>query len=137
MKRTVSASLWTMMSLPSCARYPSGGTPPIHIPFFFEAAILSRMRSPMTLSLADRDRRADHRGTLVGSPVLWRQQASACILGPRRMKKPATETRRNGSLRCAIYTPKSSEEGLDQEFNSLQTQREACKSFIDNQRPED
>src|SRR6516162_1787421 len=29
-------------------RYPSGGTPPIHIPFFFEAAILSRMRSPMT-----------------------------------------------------------------------------------------
>src|SRR5258708_10977469 len=80
MKRTVSASLWTMMSLPSCARYPSGGTPPIHIPFFFEAAILSRMRSPMTLSLADRDRRADYRGTLVGSPVLWRQQASACIL---------------------------------------------------------
>src|SRR5438045_7767066 len=29
-------------------RYPSGGTPPIHIPFRFEAAILSRMRSPMT-----------------------------------------------------------------------------------------
>src|SRR6516164_280712 len=29
-------------------RHPSGGTPPIHIPFFFEAAILSRMRSPMT-----------------------------------------------------------------------------------------
>src|SRR5438874_7697913 len=48
MKRTVCASLSTMMSLPSCARYPSGGTPPIHIPFFFEAAILSRMRSPMT-----------------------------------------------------------------------------------------
>src|ERR1700736_576738 len=48
MKRTVSASLSRMMSLPSCARYPSGGTPPIHIPFFFEAAILSRMRSPMT-----------------------------------------------------------------------------------------
>src|SRR2546430_14288638 len=48
MKRTVFASLSTMMSLPSCARYPSGGTPPIHIPFFFEAAILSRMRSPMT-----------------------------------------------------------------------------------------
>src|SRR5947208_12176711 len=48
MKRTVSASLSTMISLPSCARYPSGGTPPIHIPFFFEAAILSRMRSPMT-----------------------------------------------------------------------------------------
>src|SRR6516162_5473208 len=37
-----------MTSLRSCTRYPSGGTPPIHIPFFFEAAILSRMRSPMT-----------------------------------------------------------------------------------------
>src|SRR5947208_12058483 len=48
MKRTVSASLSTMISLLACARYPSGGTPPIHIPFFFEAAILSRMRSPMT-----------------------------------------------------------------------------------------
>src|SRR5712672_903970 len=48
MKRTVSASLSMMISLPSCARYPSGGTPPIHIPFCFEAAILSRMRSPMT-----------------------------------------------------------------------------------------
>src|SRR6266581_3209842 len=48
MKRTVSASRSTMISLPSCARYPSAGTPPIHIPFFFEAAILSRMRSPMT-----------------------------------------------------------------------------------------
>ena len=29
-------------------------------------------------------------------------------------------------VRCAIYTRKSSEEGLDQEFNSLQAQREAC-----------
>src|SRR6516225_12220124 len=46
MKRTISASLSTMTSLPSCARYPSAGTPPIHIPFLFEAAILSRMRSP-------------------------------------------------------------------------------------------
>src|SRR3984957_1446032 len=37
-----------MTSLWSFTPYPSGGTPPIHIPFFFEAAILSRMRSPMT-----------------------------------------------------------------------------------------
>src|ERR1700750_1775537 len=37
-----------MTSLWSRTPYPSGGTPPIHIPFFFEAAILSRMRSPMT-----------------------------------------------------------------------------------------
>ena len=32
--------------------------------------------------------------------------------------------------RCAIYTRKSSEEGLEQEFNSLEAQREACEAFI-------
>jgi DNA invertase Pin-like site-specific DNA recombinase len=36
-------------------------------------------------------------------------------------------------LRCAIYTRKSTEEGLDQEFNSLDAQREACASFIASQ----
>ena len=46
------------------------------------------------------------------------------------MKKPGTTTRRNGTVRCAIYTRKSSEEGLEQEFNSLQAQREACEAFI-------
>jgi len=35
------------------------------------------------------------------------------------MKQPETRTRRNGTVRCAIYTRKSSEEGLEQEFNSL------------------
>src|SRR2546423_1590471 len=52
------------------------------------------------------------------------------------MKKPATATRRNGAVRCAIYTRKSSEEGLEQEFNSLQAQREACEAFIESQRQE-
>jgi DNA invertase Pin-like site-specific DNA recombinase len=52
------------------------------------------------------------------------------------MKKPATATRRNGTVRCAIYTRKSSEEGLEQEFNSLQAQREACEAFIHSQRHE-
>ena len=52
------------------------------------------------------------------------------------MKKPGTTTRRNGTVRCAIYTRKSSEEGLEQEFNSLQAQREACEAFIDSQRHE-
>lgn len=36
-------------------------------------------------------------------------------------------------LRCAIYTRKSTEEGLDQEFNSLDAQREACEAFIASQ----
>jgi len=35
--------------------------------------------------------------------------------------------------RCAIYTRKSSEDGLEQEFNSLQAQREACEAFIKSQ----
>ena len=52
------------------------------------------------------------------------------------MKKPGTTTRRNGTVRCAIYTRKSSEEGLEQEFNSLQAQREACGAFINSQRHE-
>src|SRR5437899_12219898 len=36
-------------------------------------------------------------------------------------------------IRCAIYTRKSSEEGLEQDFNSLQAQREACEAFIKSQ----
>ena len=32
--------------------------------------------------------------------------------------------------RCAIYTRKSSEEGLEQSFNSLHAQREACEAYI-------
>jgi DNA invertase Pin-like site-specific DNA recombinase len=38
--------------------------------------------------------------------------------------------------RCAIYTRKSSEEGLEQDFNSLQAQREACEAFIKSQHGE-
>lgn len=36
-------------------------------------------------------------------------------------------------LRCAIYTRKSTEEGLDQDFNSLDAQREACASYVASQ----
>jgi site-specific DNA recombinase len=37
-------------------------------------------------------------------------------------------------IRCAIYTRKSTEEGLDQDFNSLEAQREAAESFIHSQK---
>ena len=37
---------------------------------------------------------------------------------------------RRPSIRCAIYTRKSSEEGLQQEFNSLDAQRESAEAFI-------
>ena len=53
------------------------------------------------------------------------------------MKRSATNgASRKGTVRCAIYTRKSSEEGLEQEFNSLQAQREACEAFITSQRHE-
>lgn len=39
-------------------------------------------------------------------------------------------------LRCAVYTRKSSEEGLEQEFNSLHAQREASEAYIASQRSE-
>jgi site-specific DNA recombinase len=45
------------------------------------------------------------------------------------MKMPAVKS----ELRCAIYTRKSSEEGLDQAFNSLHAQREACEAYVKSQ----
>ena len=37
-------------------------------------------------------------------------------------------------FRCAIYTRKSSDDGLEQEFNSLDAQREACEAYVTSQR---
>ena len=48
------------------------------------------------------------------------------------MKETATPRR----LRCAVYTRKSSEEGLDMEFNSLDAQRESCEAYVASQRAE-
>ncbi|MDD1522261.1 MULTISPECIES: recombinase family protein [Bradyrhizobium] len=39
-------------------------------------------------------------------------------------------------LRCAVYTRKSSEEGLDMEFNSLEAQREACEAYVASHKQE-
>ena len=52
------------------------------------------------------------------------------------MTRSLGSIRRHARVRCAIYTRKSSEEGLDREFNSLQAQREACEAFINSQRHE-
>lgn len=51
-------------------------------------------------------------------------------------RKPQVAERSRAKLRCAIYTRKSSEEGLDQEFNSLDAQREACEAYVMSQRHE-
>ena len=47
-----------------------------------------------------------------------------------------TESEMNGErrLRCAIYTRKSTEEGLEQAFNTLQAQRESAEAYIQSQR---
>lgn len=45
-------------------------------------------------------------------------------------------TEQKKRIRCAIYTRKSTEEGLDMEFNSLDAQREAGESYINAQRHE-
>src|SRR6202043_1981743 len=53
------------------------------------------------------------------------------------MAETAKTPRRSAKkTRCAIYTRKSSEEGLDQAFNSLDAQREACAAFIQSQKHE-
>jgi DNA invertase Pin-like site-specific DNA recombinase len=52
------------------------------------------------------------------------------------MTKPPEQSKVVCKLRCAVYTRKSSEEGLEQEFNSLHAQREACEAFIASQRSE-
>jgi site-specific DNA recombinase len=50
-----------------------------------------------------------------------------------KMRKP--DRPKAGQIcRCAIYTRKSSDEGLEQEFNSLDAQREACEAYVTSQR---
>jgi site-specific DNA recombinase len=52
-------------------------------------------------------------------------------------RRSAVGTRKSRpKLRCAIYTRKSTEEGLEQDFNSLDAQREACEVFIVSQKHE-
>jgi site-specific DNA recombinase len=58
---------------------------------------------------------------MVGPALLWDEEEG--LTTPSR-------------IRCAIYTRKSSEEGLEQSFNSLDAQREACESYVVSQRHE-
>jgi site-specific DNA recombinase len=59
---------------------------------------------------------------MVRAPVLWNQEEGPMTVPSR--------------VRCAIYTRKSSEEGLEQSFNSLDAQREACEAYVLSQRHE-
>ena len=58
---------------------------------------------------------------MVGPPILWDKEDAVTTPNP---------------VRCAVYTRKSSEEGLEQSFNSLQAQREACESYVLSQKHE-
>jgi len=49
------------------------------------------------------------------------------------MRKP-DRPKSSVTFRCAIYTRKSSDDGLEQEFNSLDAQREACEAYVTSQR---
>jgi len=54
----------------------------------------------------------------------------------RDRERERSHQRKTGQVRCAVYTRKSTEEGLDQDFNSLDAQREACEAFIRSQKSE-
>src|SRR6266446_400864 len=77
------------------------------------------------MQLAVRDREKDHRHGVVGAAVLR--------IETKPIGMPPSDPSRK---RCAIYTRKSSEEGLEQEFNSLQAQSEACEAYIRSQHHE-
>ena len=58
------------------------------------------------------------------------------LVPKRRSAKPNGRGEGAKTIRCAIYTRKSTEEGLEQEFNSLDAQAEACAAYITSQRHE-
>ena len=68
------------------------------------------------------NRKIYHGGALVGSAILWLERGGATMNKPK--------------IRCAIYTRKSSDEGLEQEFNSLDAQYESCAAYIASQKHE-
>ena len=94
-----------------------------------------RMEGP-ALAIAVGDRARDHRRSLVRPALLRVEGKDAdqhCKMPSRRpaMRRPKNSrtVSRKASIRCAIYTRKSSEEGLEQDFNSLDAQREACEAY--------
>src|SRR5436190_16621551 len=71
-------------------------------------------------------------------PIRLEAQAGALLARSRPMaeRRSANNDGRQPKFRCALYTRKSSEEGLEQDFNSLDAQREACEAFVASQKRE-
>ena len=116
-------------------------------PACLRSALSSRCTSPP----GSRPRRASSRRRALsnGSPrsvtcsVGWCRTSGAGQPGCVGARAPARRDVRATPVldpserrRCAIYTRKSSEEGLEQEFNSLAAQREACEAYIRSQQHE-
>src|SRR2546426_7572512 len=83
------------------------------------------------LQVAQRRGQGRHRRPLQRLPLLPKRPVR-----PRRcrMNKATTPAPAKTVMRCAIYTRKPTEEGLEQEFNSLDAQREAGEAYITSQR---
>src|SRR5262249_28203673 len=92
-----------------------------------------RLRVPGAgLPLAQRRRPARHRLALQPLPLLpYGPQGGR----PMKQQRPNTNGPRATLplVRCAVYTRKSTEEGLEQAFNSLDAQREAAEAFVKSQ----
>ena len=93
------------------------------------------------LPLAVRPCEKDHRHGVVGTALLRveaepRRRSLVLARDPIQPERTAMPRADAGRRRCAIYTRKSSEEGLEQEFNSLAAQREACEAYIRSQQHE-
>src|SRR6266568_4469412 len=78
------------------------------------------------VQIAVRHRARGRRHALEWARLFWAEEPAGAV-----MKQPVVR-----KLRCAVYTRKSSEEGLEQEFNSLDAQREACEAYIVSQKAE-
>src|SRR4051794_15124778 len=95
--------------------------------------------SPIQIAVRGRARHQRH--AMERLDVLRPEEPQGWIMKkPPQLKsapdKPAQTQPIVRKLRCAVYTRKSSEEGLEQEFNSLHAQREACENFIASQKGE-
>ena len=123
-----------------------------------EAADVPSVRTsplPRTGTMLVREwRGTTHRVTVVDDGFRWNGKTHLSLSsiaraitgtnwnGPRffGMREPNGQSRRRGVaanerkfLRCAVYTRKSSEQGLEQDFNSLDAQREAAEAYIKSQ----
>src|SRR5438874_9857694 len=90
-----------------------------------------RLRRP-GLQVAQRRGQGRHRRPLQRLSLLPKRSVRTRRCRMNKTAKQGTPTQ----VRCAIYTRKSTEEGLEQEFNSLDAQREASQAYIASQKNE-